>query len=294
MLITDPLLRHDENVYKNQKRFIGKIKLSQKVELQCDNCAEIFFTGYTSYIKYNEKFCKDLCSSCKKSEIGMTWIGDKNPFYGKTHTDENKQRISEMMVKLHEDGGVYNDEWLKKMSVANTGEKNSFYGKSHTIDTINALKEMNIGKFSGKNNPMYGKPSPEGSGRGIKGWYKDNFFRSLLELSYMIHLDENDVKFVSAETKNYRVKYDYGRRTYHPDFLLIESGEIIEVKPHRLKTLDINKKKFNAAKKKYGSKFKILTERDFKKVKKCDILDLERIGIVKFCKNDKDRFLKQR
>ena len=38
---------------------------------------------------------------------------------------------------------------------------------------------------------MYGRFSPRGSGNGWSGWYKEWYFRSLLELSYMI----NETKF---------------------------------------------------------------------------------------------------
>ncbi|MBR4316812.1 MAG: hypothetical protein IKP65_07630 [Alphaproteobacteria bacterium] len=41
------------------------------------------------------------------------------------------------------------------------------------------LKKKYSEKSKGKNNPMYGKPAPKGSGNGVSGWYKGWFFRSL-------------------------------------------------------------------------------------------------------------------
>jgi hypothetical protein len=33
---------------------------------------------------------------------------------------------------------------------------------------------------------MYGKPSPQGSGNGWSGWYKGKYFRSIMELSFIV------------------------------------------------------------------------------------------------------------
>jgi len=92
------------------------------------------------------------------------------------------------------------------------------------------------GKFVGKNNPMYGKPSPQGSGNGFKGWYKGIFFRSLKELTYFIkEIELRELKWESGEKKRFIVKYEFmGReRTYRADFV-VENKFMIEVKPQKL------------------------------------------------------------
>lgn len=64
----------------------------------------------------------------KKSEAMK---GEKNPFYGKHHSEEAK----------------------RKMSESTKGEKSVWFGRKHTPETIQKLKEIN----TGEGNPMYGK-----------------------------------------------------------------------------------------------------------------------------------------
>ena len=48
---------------------------------------------------------------------------------------------------------------------------------------------------SGENNPMFGRPSPNKSGAGIGGWYKEKiYFRSILELSFIIMNETKNIK----------------------------------------------------------------------------------------------------
>ncbi len=89
---------------------------------------------------------------------------------------------------------------------------------------------------SGVNNPMYGKPTPQGSGNGWKGWYKGHFFRSLRELTFMLELETRQVQWQNGEKKEYRVRYvdhEGTERTYAPDFIVAKEA-MYEIKPKRL------------------------------------------------------------
>ena len=57
-----------------------------------------------------------------------------------------------------------------------------FYGQ----EKAKVIKEKFSLRMRGKNNHMYGKPSPNGSGNGWSGHYGSFYFRSLLELSFLI------------------------------------------------------------------------------------------------------------
>lgn len=76
------------------------------------------------------------CEICKVS-------GEKNPFYGKTHSNESKDKISK----------------------ANTGrlvgDKNPWFGKHLPQETRDKLSKALKGKFAGENNPFYGKKHSE-------------------------------------------------------------------------------------------------------------------------------------
>jgi hypothetical protein len=131
-----------------------------------------------------------------------TNVGTKNPMFGKT---------------------VYST-WVEK------------YGKEIADQKLIEFKTKQSKNSSGKNNPMYGVPSPNGSGVGWKGWYKGFYFRSLREVSYLIFLDKNNIPWAPAEKKKYTIPYinwDGAERTYRPDFL-INNDTLIEIKPKRL------------------------------------------------------------
>lgn len=60
---------------------------------------------------------------------GKLTVGKNNPFYGRTHTNETKRKISRL-------------------------------GKYHTAASRKQMSESKKGKLSGKNNPMFGKTHP--------------------------------------------------------------------------------------------------------------------------------------
>jgi len=109
------------------------------------------------------------------------------------------------------------------------------YGKEEADKKLIELKKLQSFNSTGEKNGMYGKPSPQGSGNGWSGWYKDWYFRSLHELSYVILVIERfNIEWSSAE--NIKIKYiDFKNqeRNYFPDFLL-NNKYIIEIKPKRL------------------------------------------------------------
>ena len=73
--------------------------------------------------------------------------GEKNPMYGKHHTDETRERLK--VLNAHEASA----ETRKKRSDNAIGEKNPMYGKHHTDETKKKISEA----LSGENHPMCGK-----------------------------------------------------------------------------------------------------------------------------------------
>lgn len=118
--------------------------------------------------KYNTQVCKE--QSCgynitaggdgfagvkfskeTRDKMSVSHKGIKNNFYGKTHSQEQK------------------DKWSKERSGKNVGENNGFYSKHHSKETRSILSKLassrtgalnpnyNNHKLLGKNSPMYGK-----------------------------------------------------------------------------------------------------------------------------------------
>jgi len=185
-----------------------------------------------------------LCKKCQ-------FKGDRNPFFGKTHTEETKQKILK-----NRDNSVYKTEKFRlKMRQlvidGKTGMKGKSvhsvwvekYGQEEADRLLLQTKQKHSENNSGAGNPMYGKPAPNGAGNGWKGWYKGLFFRSLRELCFMI---ENDGKFKSAEKIRIPYQFDGKQRTYAPDFIM--GNKLIEIKPLKLHDSPNNLAKFSAAK----------------------------------------------
>ncbi len=79
--------------------------------------------------------------------ISRRHTGEGNPFYGKYHTEETKQKIVEF-----NSGRVYSEETRKKMSDSLSGENNPMFGKHWSQQQIENMKQ----KMNGENNPMFG------------------------------------------------------------------------------------------------------------------------------------------
>lgn len=91
--------------------------------------------------------------------------GEKNPFYGKTHSEKNKRIFSETAKKTFT-GRKQTDEHKKKKAAAIRGENNGMYGtntykkwveKFGKQEADKKYKEFIKNNRIGKNNPMYGK-----------------------------------------------------------------------------------------------------------------------------------------
>lgn len=232
--------------------------MENEFKRKCPECGNYIF--YTN--KYNLKYASEsnsLCSKCRMS-------GENNPFFGKKHS---KKTIKKMQNR---DTSYTQTKKFREMSSRRAKKlfenpeerkKLSIYNRGLSKQKINKWKKKLSKANSGSNNPMFGKPSPKGSGNGWSGWYNGFYFRSILELSYLKYLIDNGIKFRTAETHEFKVEYkDWNgiKRNYFPDFYLEDTQEIIEIKPIKLIKSKQNKSKFKAAKRKFGNKFKIISE----------------------------------
>ena len=264
----------------------------------CPKCnKEIIHIHYVSYrvsIKNNK-----MCSKCanieranrpeekiKNSERQLgTRTGVDNPFYGKNHTTETKTKIKKARQKQIIPKGYSNPLFGKKLEEIVGNEK------------ANDIKTKKSISYTGKGNPMYGKPSPNGSGNGWSGWYNGWFFRSILELSYMIKvIDRYNIKWESGEKKEYKIKYidkNGTPRNYFSDFIIAKKY-IIEIKPNKLKNTISVLEKRNAAieySNKLNMKYKItnvppLTDTELK-----ELIDTNKIQLTeRYIKKYKEKY----
>jgi hypothetical protein len=135
-------------------------------------------------------------------------------------------------------------------------------------------------RTKGELNPAYGKIYSDG-GKSVKGRYKGKFFRSLLEYSFMKHLESRGFSLdVDVRYECFRIPFTFEgkNRTYHVDFHVVPEGIVYEVKPiyvvRNPPTLQLAK--WEAAKlfcTERGLQFKVVTEEDFPKIRFKDAYD---------------------
>lgn len=127
----------------------------QHVEIQCNGNMGWYKRGFqTRWIKnkifyssqwltdgernpfYGKQHSKELKEKLSKERKGVWYTGKDNPMYNKSVLDVWKEKYPENWEEKY-------DKWRKAVSDGNTGDKNGFYGKTHTSETINLIKEKN-------------------------------------------------------------------------------------------------------------------------------------------------------
>jgi hypothetical protein len=320
-------IREEKNIITilKTKRYKNKRYNDEEIDIIIKNLRN--YTTLKNYIKEFEikKYekagvicinnCKNFpCIECKKLYNSNKFKGENNPFFGKTHTDEIKKQMKESWSNPSEKKQKYIDylksnENKERLSSLFSGENNPNYGRT------GGFKETWIEKFgvesgttkyeewintqknnsSGENNPMFGKPSPQGSGNGWSGHYIPNgwFFRSLFELSYMVNvIVKENLSWENGELKKYKIPYvDYEgiKRNYFPDFV-INGNKIIEIKPSTLINSPKVLNKIEGVKKyckENNYTFEIITP---EKLSSEEILSLYNSGDIKFTERYETKF----
>lgn len=269
------------------------LKRTQKVRVKCDRCDCIVNKIVYNLVAQRLKRSEDICKRCATIEQNSTrpleirlragkayrdkYLGKKlEEIVGETKATEMKQKHSENVSGCNNPnfGGVLTKGFADRPL---TGSIELRYG----IDKAAEMKAAQSKRNSGEGNPMYGKPAPRKSGNGISGKYRGIYFRSLLELSYMIKLDFDQIEFVSCEALRKRFEYELDgvKRTYYPDFFIPSINEYVEVKPSQmLKNLEVNIKV--EAVRAAGERIKFITQRDMVKIKKDELMKLIEAGTV--------------
>ena len=250
--------------------------LNNRTYRYCPACDSIIHHKDSS-IRIRQENEKRNCLKCSNS-------GENNAFYNKQHTENTKIFLS----NIHK-GKRYSPN--TEFKLGSKGNSTSIYdcwikrhGKEIADEKLLSFKRKQSENNKGENNPMYGKPSPVGSGNGWSGWYKGWYFRSLLELSYMIFVIERfNLNWECGEKKKNKIEYyiDGGKRNYFPDFI-INNKYVVECKPRSLWASEINKSKFYYAKRYCSENNKIFKVVDCVKIKPTELIVVYNKGELRF------------
>ena len=272
--------------------------LSQKIEVKCANCSTIKCVNYYNHVKNILKRLQQThnymykCSFCTHSEhfrarnkqnAGKTF----EQIYGKEKAlqlKKQKSLLNKKNPKIYKNLNHYNTFYKKDKTYE------EIYGIEKSALIKDKLSKSGKGKHStliGPKNPQYGKPAHKLSGKSSKGYYKDVFFRSIYELSFIVNvLEKNNITWETGELKKHIIPYitkTGTKRNYFPDF--ITEKEIIEVKPTALINTEQNISKQQAARtyaKQKNKIYKVYTEKDFDILKQEQIYAMLTTNILKF------------
>lgn len=267
---------------------------------KCPSCErEMLYKNIKSYeyaVLINST-CKP-CSNRGERNAMFGKIGELNPMFGKRHSVQSleKMRLSKIGKSYH--------TIESKLKISNYQKDNApmrgrsvysvwleKYGKEIADVKLKDYKSKQSFNSAGVKNPMFGKPSPIGSGNGYSGWYEKRYFRSLRELMFLVYAKRFNLKIISLEKKSAGLRYvDYtGQpRTYFADYL-VNDKYFLEIKPKSLWGTPLNKLKFTKGKEhcvKNNLKFKIMDPPlNFKLIS-----TLHSTGEIKFLPKDEIRF----
>ena len=175
---------------------------------------------------------------------------------GVPKTVEHNKNVSKAVKKAWDDGKFDTKEYKKAKEI---GYKNRR-------------------SYKGKNNPMYGKPSPKGAGFGKGGIRKDigHYVRSTWEANLCRVCNLVDRKYLYEPTR-FDIIVDGVDCTYCPDLYFSIKNFYYEIKGHAkssakwicpCKTCQKNRKKIEEVRKKYGVKIIIIGHEEYKKFKR--------------------------
>ncbi len=130
------------------------------IEKVCPTCQRTFTVTFR---QRKQVYCCRRCVQHPphtdewKTKMSLRNTGEGNPFFGKTHKEETRERLS----NLHA-GKTYEEIMGEEAALAlrqlrskmNSGEGNPFFGRKHKLESreLITLHHMNT---SGSNNPMY-------------------------------------------------------------------------------------------------------------------------------------------
>lgn len=179
----------------------------------------------------------------RKAERSKKYTGEGNPFYGKTHDEQTRDKfriVDKSYTKTTEfsksvSEGMADSEIWKEWCLNPKGLLELWKEKLSDEEALSKeivwrkkLSDAN----SGENNPMFGKPAPFKAGNGTQGWYNNQYFRSLRELTFILKIESEGKKWKSGESQEYRIPYTINgiNRNYFPDFI-VDDTEMVECKP---------------------------------------------------------------
>ena len=115
------------------------------------------------YIDKYDSFVNGYNMTRGGDDVGLN-RGESHHFYGKTHSEETRRKLSEARKKFYIDGGehprgmlgkTHSENYKQRLSEEMSGKNNHMYGKKHSEESKKKISESLKGKeyLQGENNP---------------------------------------------------------------------------------------------------------------------------------------------
>lgn len=255
----------------------------------CNHCN----TTQTKISQNRPKFCNPACAALYQHQhqtVEPNWDRRSNrerwtEKYGEIEASrlDDEYRLT-LSRSIHQtDMARQKDSARKRFVAMNSSNKGKTLEEMYGTEKGNEIRHQHSVRMTGSRNPAYGKVYFNG-GKSVKGKYKEIFFRSLLEYSFLKHLETNGVDVTTEVMTCTPIPYqvDGHDRTYTPDFHVIPMNIVYEIKPAYVlqtqKLLMREEVKWTAALQhltNMGIQFKVITENDFPKIK----FDIARLDV---------------
>lgn len=175
--------------------------------------------------RYQKKYCSRSCygvaiigrklSAETKKKISMAGLGEKNHFYGKTHSDDSKKKISDALKGRRGPnlGRKFSEEFKRNVSKSKRGKNNPNYGKPRSEKTKKKISENAKKRFRNKeNHPCYGKHLSEETKLKISGVRRGIIFSE----EHKRNLSKaHKGKFVGKNSPRYGKSPKWKHKKYH-------------------------------------------------------------------------------
>lgn len=259
-----------------------KKKYNYNIDLVCEDCGEVFYRNKHTVENSKQRMGGIYCRKCTH-KINNRRNAKKQ---AETHRKKMQQMTSEERKQKYG-----HDYWKKMPSFIREQKSTDGHGdiiKKVISQMSESERKEKYGRI-GKLNPMFGRPPSKNSGIGYSGWYKGTFFRSKLELSFLLMNDDRDI--ISAESFFSIPYHDENgvQRTYRPDFI-VDKKYVVEIKPYSmLKRHTLKESVAIEYFKNTDYVYEIVTDKDISTISFDELYQLYEKGNVTLTKSSKRR-----
>jgi hypothetical protein len=284
---SENIIIETENISKKS----GCEDTNQKWKRECPMCNRtVVFKSYQGIWranKYNSK-CVDCNRKFLAKKMRESWPNGENPFLGKKHTNESKEKCIAAAVKSAKYGkdnpffGKKHDEKTKEFCVseakrtAKRGKENPFYGKCHSKEVLEIIKKSQTGRKMPPRTEEYkkkiserfrGQPKTKEHKENLSIAGKNRVIREKNELGILkLGYNKNGCKIIDEYSRFYNTPFIHAENggekwlgRYVVDGYSEKINVVIEIdEPHHflnnvLRERDVMR--MNNIKEKYGCKF---------------------------------------